>query len=66
MSFPQIARGSASEAEYHMLLAHDLNFLKDEDFRKLSRDVDELERMLTALIQSFHRKGELADTLGGA
>lgn len=52
--FLQIARGSASETEYHILLAHDLNLLGDADFRELSRQSDEVQRMLTALIQSFH------------
>src|SRR3954469_23261367 len=54
--FLQIARGSASEAEYHILLAHDLKLLCDDNFRRLSRQADELQRMLTALIQSFHRE----------
>jgi four helix bundle protein len=44
--FLQISRGSASETEYHLLLARDLKFLRDEDFRKLSREADELQRML--------------------
>ena len=48
--FLQIARGSASETEYHILLAHDLNLLGDADFRELSRQSDEVQRMLTALI----------------
>jgi four helix bundle protein len=52
--FLQIARGSASEAEYHLLLSRDLRFLNEEDFRRLSRQADEVQRMLTALIQSFH------------
>lgn len=54
--FLQIARGSASEAEYHLLLASDLKLLGEDDFRKLSQQADELQRMLTALIQSFHPK----------
>ena len=54
--FLQIARGSASEAEYHILLAHDPKLLCDYDFRRLSRQSDEGQRMLTALIQSFHRE----------
>jgi four helix bundle protein len=53
--FLQIARGSASETEYHILLAYDLKLLREEDFRRLSHQADELQRMLTALIQSFHR-----------
>ena len=54
--FLQIARGSASEAENHLLLARDLKFLREEDYRKLAKSADELQRMLTALIQSFHPK----------
>lgn len=51
--FLQIARGSASEIEYHVLLARDLHYLAEEEFRELSRQADELQRMLTALIQRF-------------
>jgi len=51
--FLQIARGSASEIEYHVLLAHDLHLLRDEEFRHFSYQADELQRMLTALIQRF-------------
>jgi four helix bundle protein len=51
--FLQIARGSASESEYHILLARDLKYLGEEEFRELSCQVDEVQRMLTALIQSL-------------
>ena len=54
--FLQIARGSASEAEYHLLLARDLNLLSEERFRRLSHQADEVQRMLTSLIQSLHSK----------
>ena len=50
--FLQIARGSASEMEYHVLLARDLHFLGEGDFQKLTRQADELQRMLTGLMQS--------------
>ena len=50
--FLQIARGSASEAEYHFLLARDLNLLSEKDYELLSGQADELQRMLTGLIQS--------------
>lgn len=50
--FLQIARGSASEVEYHFLLARDLHFLDEKTFKILSRQADELQRMLTGLIQS--------------
>ena len=41
--------GSASELEYHLLLARDLKLLKPDDFKDLSPRVTELKRMLTGL-----------------
>jgi four helix bundle protein len=49
--FLQIARGSASELEYHLLLARDLNLLAEDSFRKLDGQVTEVQRMLTSLVQ---------------
>ena len=51
--FLQIASGSASEVEYHLLLAHDLRYLSPPDYLQLSGDVMELKRMLTAFIQKL-------------
>ena len=49
--FLQIARGSASELEYHLLLARDLRLIDEAKFKKLDSDVIEVQRMLTALVQ---------------
>jgi len=49
--FLQIARGSASETEYHLLLARDLGFLPESEFRQAEQKLVELERMLTSLVQ---------------
>jgi four helix bundle protein len=49
--FLQIARGSASELEYHLLLARDLHLLEEERFHELEHQADEVQRMLTSLIQ---------------
>jgi four helix bundle protein len=46
----RIAMGSASELEYHLLLAHDLKFLEDADYKKLAADTVEVKRMLAAFI----------------
>lgn len=51
--FFQIAMGSASELEYHLLLAHDLAFLNDSDYKHLDREVTEVKRMLTSFIQKL-------------
>jgi four helix bundle protein len=50
--FLQIARGSASETEYHLLLAKDLGFLSDVDYSSTAKRVVEVERMLTSLAQA--------------
>ncbi len=49
--FLQMATGSASEVEYQLLLAHDLRFIKEEDYRTLAGAVIEVKRMLSALMQ---------------
>jgi four helix bundle protein len=49
--FLQIARGSASELEYHLLLAKDLQFLAADEFKVLEQKVLEVQRMLASLVQ---------------
>ena len=49
--FLHIAYGSATEVEYHLLLAHDLHLLEEGLYHQLERDIDEVQRMLTSLIQ---------------
>jgi four helix bundle protein len=51
--FLQIALGSASELEYHLLLSHDLNFLSEKDYDHLFTQVTEVKRMLTGLIKKL-------------
>jgi four helix bundle protein len=48
-----IARGSASELEYHLLLARDLKLLQADNYAQISERVVELKRMLTGLIQKL-------------
>ena len=47
--FLQIAMGSASELEYHLLLSRDLKFLNPVDYDRLALQVTETKRMLAAL-----------------
>lgn len=51
--FLQIAMGSASELEYHLLLAHDLGFLDGPVYARLAEDVTEVKRMLASFIQKL-------------
>jgi len=51
--FLQIAMGSASEVEYFILLAYDLNILKVAEYEKLTIDVTEIKRMIAAFIKKL-------------
>jgi four helix bundle protein len=51
--FLQIAMGSATEPEYHLLLAHDLGILNDLNFGKLSKETVEVKKMLTSFIKKL-------------
>ena len=55
--FLQIATGSASELEYHLLLAHDLEILKILDFDRLSSKTTEVKRMLASLMKKLRAEG---------
>ena len=47
--FLQIACGSASELEYHLLLARDLGYLSQADHLPAEKQLLEMKRMLVAL-----------------
>ncbi|MFZ0806772.1 MAG: four helix bundle protein [Candidatus Sulfotelmatobacter sp.] len=47
----QIASGSASELDYHLLLAKDLEYLVKADYERVEKQLLELRRMLTSLLQ---------------
>jgi four helix bundle protein len=51
--FCSIAMGSASELEYHLLLAKDLKLINPKNHADLSQRATELKRMLTALHQKL-------------
>lgn len=55
-SFVQIASGSACEAEYQLLLARELGYLKKEEHVLLSQQVAEVERMLASLNRTLITK----------
>ena len=49
--FLQIARGSTSDLEYHLLLARDLRFMNGADFKRIEAGIVEVQRMITSLVQ---------------
>ena len=48
-----IARDSASELEYQLLLARDLKLIQLKDYETLSEQIVEIKRMLTVLVQKL-------------
>ena len=57
--FVHIAGGSASELEYHLILAHDLGYIDDKAYPELDSAINEIKRMLNGFektVQSNARK----------
>lgn len=51
--FCTIARGSASELEYQLLLARDLKLILANEYEELTQLTVEIKRMLTVLVQKL-------------
>jgi four helix bundle protein len=55
--FFQIAMGSASELEYHLLLARDLGFIDRPTYQQLQERTTEVKRMLTGFVRKLMADG---------
>ena len=55
--FVQIALGSASELEYHLLLAGDLGYIDTDVHPRLETEVIDVKRMLTGLARRLVSDG---------
>lgn len=51
--FLRIAAGSASELEYHLLLARDLGLIESLEHKRLTKETTEVKRMLTVFVQKL-------------
>ncbi len=63
--FMEIAMGSASELDYHLMLAKDLGYLFEEKYILLFDQVSEVKRILITYIQKLRKTGKgytLAET----
>ena len=49
------ARGSLYELETHILVAHNLNYLSEEDYSQLMAGIHEVGRLLNGLLKSLER-----------
>jgi four helix bundle protein len=51
--FLHIAMGSASELEYQLLLAHDLNYLESKTYTSMEQQLLEIKRMLRGFLKKL-------------
>jgi four helix bundle protein len=58
--FLQMAMGSASELEYHLLLSRDLEYLDSANHKELTAEVTRVKRMLSSLIRTVDESREKA------
>jgi len=52
--FIHIAGGSASELEYHLILAHDLGYIDAKIYSELDIAINEIKRMLHGFEKTIH------------
>ena len=61
--FVTMAAGSASEADYHLLLARDLGYLEESVYQKLFDQISEVKRMLNTFERTLRSsQGILANS----
>lgn len=56
VQFLYVARGSAEEARYHLLLAKDLGYLAEAEYEDMDSQYVGVAKMLNALISSLRRQ----------
>jgi len=51
--FVRIAMGSASELDYHLLLAHDFGYLPPEEHKNFAEELTRIRKMLASLLATL-------------
>jgi len=54
--FYYIANGSLTETQNHIIVARDLNYLKDENFKEIAEQTITTSKLINGLIKSIHGK----------
>jgi four helix bundle protein len=60
--FCDMASGSASEAEYQLILARDLNYIEYDEHAKLEIQITEVRRMLNSFTAAIRRRIQQAES----
>ena len=59
--FVHIASGSASELDYHLLLARDLGYIDAGTYANLESMISEIKKMLHGFERAIHANGKKSD-----
>ena len=62
--FLKITLGSASELDYHLLLARDLEWLASEDYEYAEKELIRIRKMLRAFLTTIERAQSQAKSAG--
>ena len=57
--FLQIAIGSATEVEYQLLLAHDINYINDDDYQELTDETVFVSKMIIKYLSELKSSSSL-------
>jgi len=60
LNFMGIAAGSASEVEYQLILARDLNYINPETYRDLIAQIIEIKKMLTVFMKRIYQRSDIS------
>lgn len=55
-NFLNIALGSANETSYWILLSKDLQYISDDEFIRIDKEIESIKAMLIALIDKVRKK----------
>lgn len=56
VQFLRISRGSLMEVETLLLISKNLNYIKEQDYIEISKQMDEVGKILQGLIKSINQK----------
>lgn len=54
-NFLNIAHGSAAETQSHLYISYDLNYITEDDFKKIYSLLEEVSKMIMSLTQHLRR-----------
>ena len=61
--FLTIAMGSSAELEYQTLLAKDLKYINDEEYKILEKEIIEIRKMMNTFLEKVNSRKRLKKTI---